>query len=80
MLPVRGSQSQKTGFAPQLLDRVRGRDVRLRGDDHLVAGPEVERQVGEVQRGHAGRGGDRVRRAGELGEGRLELLAPAGRG
>ena len=27
-----------------------------------------------MQRGHAGRGGDRVRRAGERGEGRLELL------
>ena len=56
------------------LHGVGGGDVGLGGHDHLVAGPQVDRQVTEVQRRHAGGGGDRVRGAGELREGALELL------
>ena len=54
-------------------DDVRGRGERVRGNDHLVAGPDPEREHGEVERRGARRDGDRVldaARARELG---LEL-------
>ena len=62
------------GLGAARLDRVRHRHVRLRGHQHLVARAELEEEVGEVERRHAGRGRDRVRCAGEVGERGLELL------
>jgi hypothetical protein len=41
-------------------DDVRRRGERVRGDDHLVAGADPEREHGEVERGGAVRDGDRV--------------------
>ena len=58
------------------LDGVRRGDVGLRGDDHLVARPEAEVQIRQVQRGHARADAHAVRvRSHERGEFRLEGFA-----
>ena len=47
--------SAKTGVAPRVDDDVRRRRPRDRGRDHLVAGPDAERDEREVHRGRARR-------------------------
>ena len=56
------------------LDGVRGRGERVRGDDHLVALADPEREHGEVQRRRAGRDRDRLRSADRARDRRLERL------
>ena len=53
MLPVAVAVDEHRPRA-RPLHRVRRRDVRLRRHDHLVARPDAELQVGQVQRRHAG--------------------------
>ena len=60
------------GAAAAQLDDVRGGRERVRGHDHLVAGPDPEREHREVERGCPGRDRDRVRRADRLGHRTLE--------
>ncbi len=54
-------------------DDVAGGRERVGGDEHLVAGPDPEREHGHVERGRAGRDDDGVVGAAGLGEQPLEL-------
>ena len=77
-LNVSGSTSTSTARAPAQLDGVRGRGEGVRGDDHLVALADPEREHGEVQRRRAGRDRDRVRRADRARRSRASKASTCG--
>ncbi len=56
------------------LDRVGRRGERVGGDDHLVAGADLEREQGEMERGGARRHGRCVRRPDGIRDRALELV------
>ena len=62
------------------LDHVRRRRPRQRGNDHLIAGFQVQHRDGQVQSAGGGIDGDGLRRVQPLAEQRLELrhLRPGG--
>jgi len=68
------------GRAPAVADSRRGGDEGDAGDDHLVAGTDPGRQVGEMQRRRAAADRDGVRSPQVRGELGLELLDPRAHG
>ena len=69
-----GVDVDEHGTCAAQLDGVRRRRERVRGDDDLVAGPDLEREQREVEGGRARRNRRRMRGAHGARDSGLELL------